>query len=680
MPAHTNRLAGEKSPYLLQHAHNPVDWYPWGEEAFAKAKAEDKPIFLSIGYATCHWCHVMEHESFENEEIAQLLNEAFVCIKVDREERPDIDKIYMTVCQMMTGEGGWPLTIFMTPDKKPFHAATYIPPDARYGRMGMRQLIPRVSDLWKNRRDELLASANEITDVLARQTGKVSGSELDPALLEAGYAELMTQYDKRYGGFGSQPKFPSPHQLVFLLRQGKAEGIAAVEHTLAEMRKGGIFDQVGFGFHRYSTDREWLVPHFEKMLYDQALLAIAYTEAYERDGNPFHRQVAEEILEYVLRDMQVPSGGFYSAEDADSDGEEGQFYLWTAKEMESILGDTYPFVSKVWNISPAGNYRDEATGQMTGKNIPHLSALLTAEEQERLSNPRKKLFAVREKRIHPLKDTKVLADWNGLMVAALAKAGRAFGEEKFTQAAIRANAFVQTQMRREDGGLWHRWRDGEAAIPGHLDDYAFQIFGLLELYESTLDIQYLETALEYNAILTDSFVDKKGSGYFMVSNEAEKLIVRPKELYDGAIPSGNSVQMLNLARLARLTGRPELEEQAIETGKAFSSAIARSPSGFTQALIALQFASGPTEEIVVVGSRESPDTRRMLAAINAAYHPGKVLLFKDPAEADALEKIAPFTKELNMVDGKATVYICRNFACERPIHSPEELEARLNSY
>ncbi|MEA2067907.1 MAG: thioredoxin domain-containing protein [Verrucomicrobiota bacterium] len=677
MHSFTNRLAQEKSPYLLQHAHNPVDWYPWGDEAFERAVKEDKPIFLSIGYATCHWCHVMEHESFENEEIANLMNEHFVCIKVDREERPDIDNIYMAVCQMMTGSGGWPLTIFMTPDKKPFHAATYVPPDQRYGRIGMKQLIPRVSNAWKTQREKVLESAGQITDVLANQQGAGSGEVLGAELLEHGFEELLSQYDPHKGGFGLQPKFPMPHRLVFMLRRGEAEAIKAVEHTLEEMRKGGIFDQVGFGFHRYSTDNDWLVPHFEKMLYDQALLAIAYTEAYELTGRPFYRQVTEEILEYVTRDMTTPGGGFYSAEDADSEGEEGLFYIWDTKEMESILGDEASFVSKVWNILASGNFRDESTRQMNGKNIPHLSELPCAEDAARIYSPRKKLFEVREKRIHPLKDTKVLADWNGLMIAAFAKAGRAFGEERYVQAAIQANAFIEAEMQRDNGELWHRWREGHKAVPGQLEDYAFMIFGLLELYESTLDFQYLETALKYNDILAASFVDKANGGYFMTAVDAEPLIVRPKELYDGAIPSGNSVHMYNLLKLARLTGRPELEDQAVETGKAFGDAINRSPSNFSQALIALQFAVGDSVEIVVVGDPDSMETKEMLKHINSIYKPGKVVLFKNPTVAEKLAGLAPFTKEQGMVDGETTVYICRNFACEKPINSIDELRERL---
>ncbi len=722
MHSFTNRLVQEKSPYLLQHAHNPVDWYPWGEEAFEAAKKQDKPIFLSIGYATCHWCHVMEHESFENEEVAALMNELFICIKVDREERPDIDNIYMTVCQMMTGSGGWPLTIFMTPDKEPFHAATYIPPDQRFGRMGMKQLLPRISQAWHQQRDKVLESAGQITGVLAKQNTQSTGSELNSEhLIADGYAELLGQYDSRKGGFGLQPKFPTPHRLVFLLRQGEVDGIKAVEYTLEEMRKGGIFDQVGFGFHRYSTDNDWLLPHFEKMLYDQALLAIAYTEAYELTGKTLYRQVTEEILEYVTRDMTVPDsdgssrspldvkrgfraesndrrewqpgdtqnvpqasglprrsgGGFYSAEDADSEGEEGLFYIWDTKEIESVLGDEAGFVSRIWNMEEQGNFRDESTGKMNGKNIPHLSELLSDADSKRIAEPRQKLFDVREKRIHPLKDTKVLADWNGLMIAAFAKAGRAFNNDSYIQAAEKANAFVEQEMTRKNGELWHRWREDDTLVQGNLEDYAFMISGLIELYESTFESRYLEKALKYNDILSESFIDETGGGYFMTADDAEKLIVRPKELYDGAIPSGNSVQLLNLLKLARLTGRSDLEEQAAVTSKAFGGMIERSPSNFSQALIALQFAEGETVEVVVVGEREREDTREMLDYINAVYKPGKVVLFKDAAEGNSIDALAPFTKELGMVDGKTTVYICRNFACEKPINSLSDLKERF---
>jgi len=678
MNTFTNRLAEEKSPYLLQHAHNPVDWYPWGEEAFEKARREDKPVFLSIGYATCHWCHVMERESFENEEIARLMNDAFICIKVDREERPDIDNIYMTVCQMTTGSGGWPLTIFMTPDKKPFHAATYIPPDSRFGRIGMTQLIPRISNAWKTRRDEVHGSAGQITDILASQNAQPPSAKLTSKVLEDGYQALMAQYDYQKGGFGPKPKFPTPHKLVFLLRHGEADGIRAAEHTLEEMRQGGIYDQIGFGFHRYSTDNEWLVPHFEKMLYDQALMAIAYTEAFELTRKPFYRAVAEEILTYVIRDMTAPEGGFYSAEDADSEGEEGLFYIWEAAEITSVLGDDDEFAARVWNLSPSGNFRDEASGRMSGKNIPHLSALPDADDEDRLATIRKKLFEERETRIHPLKDTKILADWNGLMIAAFAKAGRAFGEQKYLDAAREANTFIETRMRAEDGRLWHRYRDGHTAVPGQFEDYSFLIFGLLELYEATLDARLLDTALAYNALLEVFFTDDDLGGYFMTSSDAEELLIRPKSLYDGAIPSGNSVQLLNLLRLARLTGRFELEQQAGDTGKVFGGIIHNAPSGFAQALIAVQFGAAKTTEIVVVGKRESVETRQVLDYVNSVYKPGKTVVFKDPDDSGLISKIAPFTGEQGMVDGKTTVYICHNFLCEQPVNTLAELRERFN--
>lgn len=678
MQTHTNRLVNEKSPYLLQHAHNPVDWYPWSDAAFEKAQAEDKPVFLSIGYATCHWCHVMEHESFENEAIARLMNEAFVCIKVDREERPDIDHIYMTVCQMMTHSGGWPLTILMTPDKRPVFAATYIPPEARYGRIGMTELVPRISEAWQTRRAELLASANQMTHALAQEAARGNGSALSPNLLQAGYEELMSEYDATLGGFGRAPKFPTPHRLVFLFRSGKADAVAAVEHTLRAMRLGGMYDQVGYGVHRYSVDAQWLVPHFEKMLYDQALLAYAYIEAFEETQQLFYAEVAREILTYVLRDMTAPEGGFYSAEDADSEGEEGLFYLWKTDELKaSLCPEEYAVATRIWKMTPDGNYRDEMLGSTTGMNIPHLSRWPNEEERSRLEGARGNLFRRREKREHPLKDTKILADWNGLMIAALAKAARVLGDETLLAAAQKANQFVATQMRRDGDTLWHRWREGETRVEAYLDDYAFMVFAQLELYAATFDPDYLASAILYSEVLETSFADTKNGGYFMTAKEAEALIVRPKELYDGAVPSGNSVQMLNLSTLARLTGRPEFEAKAIETGKAFSGSINRSPSSFSQALIALQFAEGDGVEIVVVGERGSQETRQMLDYIGSVYNPGKTVLLKDPADAEAIEALAPFTKEMTMLEGRTTIYLCRNHACEPPIHSLEELKQRF---
>ncbi|MGH7890123.1 MAG: thioredoxin domain-containing protein, partial [Thermodesulfobacteriota bacterium] len=474
-----NRLISEKSPYLLQHAHNPVDWYPWGEEAFVKAKNEDKPIFLSIGYSTCHWCHVMENESFEDEEVAKLMNDAFVSIKVDREERPDIDSIYMTVCQMLSQGGcGWPLNIIMTPDKKPFYAATYIPKENRHGRAGMLEFIPRIKEIWKTQRDNVLDSADQITSAI-RQASQVSnekkGKELDGSTFEKAYDQLAQNFDTVHGGFGRAPKFPTPHNLLFLLRcwkrTGKDKALEIVEKTLSAMRRGGIYDHVGFGFHRYSTDPEWLVPHFEKMLYDQAMLSMAYIEGYQATGNRDYEKTAREIFTYVLRDMTSPDGGFYSAEDADSEGEEGKFYLWTEDEIRKVLNkEESDLVMKVFNVEKGGNFSDEATGRKTHSNIFHLSgslsdaaSLLNLEREQlerRIETAREKLFSVREKRIHPHKDDKILTDWNGLMIAALAKGASAFDEPKYAEAAGRAVGFILSRMQKSDGELLHRYRDG----------------------------------------------------------------------------------------------------------------------------------------------------------------------------------------------------------------------------
>ncbi len=679
MPRSGNRLTGELSPYLLQHAHNPVDWYPWGDEAFARAEAEDRPIFLSIGYATCHWCHVMERESFENEAIAHLLNEAFVCIKVDREERPDIDAIYMAVCQMMTGQGGWPLTIVMTPDRRPFYAATYIPPATRYGRIGMQELVPRIEAAWRSRRNELLDSAGQIVHVLQQQGSTKTDHPPEHDLVEAGHRDLMAQYDARFGGFGNAPKFPTPHRLVFLLRHGCAEGICAVEHTLEAMRRGGVFDHIGFGFHRYATDREWLLPHFEKMLYDQAMLATAYAEAFLSTGKPIYRQVAEEILGYVARDMTSPEGGFYSAEDADSEGEEGLFYVWDAAEMEHLLGAEYEGVARLWNILPEGNFNDESTRRPTGRNIPHLDRLPDPDDASRLARVSEKLFEVRRRRIHPLKDTKILADWNGLMIAAFAMAGRVFGEPRWVQIAERAHEFVAGNMRDPSGRLWHRYREGHTLVSGQLQDYAFVIHSLLELHAATYDVGYLEDALGYDAMLAELFADQTAGGYFMTAADAETLIVRPKEFHDGAIPSGNSVQLLNLVRLARLTGRPELAERAEQCARAITPAVARAPAHHAQALVALQFAEDESLEIVVVGERGDPVTEAMLGQVDAVHVPSKVVLLKCAQNGERLASLAPYTQGMSMVGGRPTAYVCHRFACSQPVTTPDELAERLAS-
>lgn len=678
-----NRLANEKSPYLLQHADNPVDWYPWGDEAFAQARVEDKPVFLSIGYSTCHWCHVMAHESFEDPHVAALMNDAFVNIKLDREERPDIDSVYMDVCQMMTQSGGWPLTIIMTPDKRPFFAATYIPRQSRFGRPGMVELIPQIKHLWQERRGEVLRVAAQVADALQEMASQsVAGDVLDEATLHAAYHHLERRFDSWHGGFGQAPKFPTPHHLMFLLRYwkrtGQARALEMVEQTLQAMRRGGVYDHVGFGFHRYSTDREWFLPHFEKMLYDQALLTMAYTEAYQATGDVEYQQTAREIIAYVLRDMTAPEGGFYSAEDADSEGEEGKFYLWTADDVRAVLGDAdADLFMNVYHFEPGGNFREEATGHRTGANLPHLRKSLREVAVEldmpedalraRLESARERLFAHRERRVHPHKDDKILTDWNGLMVAALAKAARAFDEPAYAGAAERAVAFILKALRRPDGRLLHRYRDGEAGLPALVEDYAFVTWGLLELYETTFDAEHLRAALDLNADLIAHFWDEAGGGFFTTPDDGEALLVRQKAIYDGAIPSGNSAAMRNLLRLGRITGDARFEERAAQIGRAFSEMVNRMPSAFTLAMVALDFGVGPTCEVVIAGDLDADDTRAMLRALSRPFAPNKVVLVRPTAvAAPAITDIAPFTQAHASIDGQATAYVCRNYQCALP--------------
>jgi uncharacterized protein YyaL (SSP411 family) len=677
-----NCLIFEKSPYLLQHADNPVDWYPWGPEAFEKARREDKPIFLSIGYSTCHWCHVMEHESFEDPEVAKLMNEVFVSIKVDREERPDLDNIYMTVCQMLTGSGGWPLTIIMTPDKKPFFAGTYFPKENRFGRIGMRDLIPRIKEIWITKRDEAVKSANQITAALGRVSKYPPGEELGEPTLKSAYEQLAQRFDEQYGGFGSAPKFPTPHNLLFLLRYWKRTGdeksLRMVEKTLQAMRNGGIYDHVGFGFHRYSTDQPWLVPHFEKMLYDQALLAMAYTEAYQATGKGKYAQTAREIFTYVLRDMRAPTGGYYSAEDAESEGEEGKFYLWTEQEIRRVLPtEEADLIIAVFGIEKEGNFHEEATGKQTGGNILHLkreihetaSELKKPEEQlkKRLEDARGKLFAAREKRIHPHKDDKILTDWNGLMIAALAKGARVLDEPRYAEAAKQALDFLVKNMRNPDGRLLHRYRNDEAALPAYVDDYAFLIWGMLELYETTFEVGYLQTALNLNNDLLENFWDDQRGGFYFTADDAEKLLVRQKDIYDGAIPSGNSVAALNLLRLGRITANTDLEEKALKIGRAFSEAVKQSPPAYTQLMLAVDFAIGPSYEVVIAGTTGAEDTKAMLRALRTHFAPNKIVLFR-PTEKESPDIIglAEYTKYQSSIDGKATAYVCLNYQCKLP--------------
>jgi uncharacterized protein YyaL (SSP411 family) len=689
-----NRLADEQSPYLLQHAENPVDWYPWGEEAFSAARQLDRPIFLSIGYATCHWCHVMEHESFEDEDVARLMNEAFINVKVDREERPDIDGIYMTVAQMATGQGGWPLTIVMTPDRLPFFSGTYFPRESRFGRPGMLDLVPRIRELWQTRRDDLLSAADETLERLqSLARSDRSGPALDAATLSRGFQELELEYDRQHGGFGRAPKFPTPHRLLFLLRFWRRTGVdgalGMVVETLDSMRAGGIFDQVGYGFHRYSTDDRWFLPHFEKMLYDQALLVMAYVEAFQATRDERHARVARQLLEYVLRDLTTPGGGFYSAEDADSEGEEGKFYLWSDDELRQVLGESDArLASAVWGIRPGGNFTDEATGERPGTSIPHLATPLEtvakelgiepAQLERRLESIRERLLEHRSGRIRPLLDDKILTDWNGLMVAALAKAGRALEAPEYVEAASRAAEFLWATMQA-DGRLLHRYRNGDADIEANLDDYAFLAWAQIELHQATQDPEHLRRAVVLTESMLERFRDDESGGLFFSPPGRQDLIVRQREVYDGAVPSGNSVALSNLLRLARLTAEPDYERSAGEISRAFSRTVGGHPSAFSMFLCGLEIVTDGGQELVIAGAPDSIAVAEMLELAGQGYQPNLVTILR-PAGDDAgdVAGVAPFLVEFRGEPGsEATAYLCRGLMCERPVTSADELRSLL---
>lgn len=688
----SNRLISEKSPYLLQHAYNPVDWYPWSSEAFKKAVDEDKPVFLSIGYSTCHWCHVMENESFEDAEVATLLNDAFVCIKVDREERPDLDGIYMKVCQQLIGSGGWPLHIIMTPDKKPFFAATYIPRESRFGQTGMKELIPKVKELWTSRRNMLLESAVEITESIRqieKSSNGASAEELGASTLDEAYIQLSQSFDENNGGFGNAPKFPSPHNLTFLLRYWKRtsdpKALEMVRRTLEAMEQGGIYDQLGFGFHRYSTDAKWLVPHFEKMLYDQAMLTMAYTEAYEATRDENLKQIAKEIISYVLRDMTGTAGGFYSAEDADTEGEEGKFYTWTEEEIRQQLpADEADLAMDIFGVEKEGNFNDPMSGKRTGKNILCLNKshaqialemrLSLPDIQNQLDHVRNKLFGVRQKRVHPRRDDKILVDWNGLMIAALSKASQVFDEPEYAKAAKKAADFILKNMRDSQNRLYHRYRDGEAKVTGFLTDYAFFIWGLEELYETVFDTEYLEQAVELTEILMKHFWDEQRGGFYLTPDDAEFTLVRDREIYDGALPSGNSVACLNLIRLAHMTGDIQYEQKAAQLIRSFANDVSRAPSGCTQLMSALDFAVGPSCEVILVGDPDKADTKRMMEVLRSRFVPRKVvLLHSSLAQRQGTRFLDAFARGLTSEGGKATAYVCCNRVCNPPTTDPDKM-------
>ena len=692
-PKFTNRLANETSPYLLQHAHNPVDWYPWGEEALAKAKAEDKPIFLSIGYSACHWCHVMERESFESESIAAILNKHFVSIKVDREERPDLDDIYMAAVQIMTGSGGWPMTVFMTPELKPFYGGTYFPPEDKYGRPGFATLLNALEKEWRINRDKIENSAEQLTGMLHqnfRMAAEESGT-VDASILDNASEQMAQTYDSQYGGFGGAPKFPTSPGIALLLRQhartGDEKALAMATHSLDMMYFGGMYDHLGGGFHRYSVDEMWLVPHFEKMLYDNAQLSKLYLDAFQATGNPRYKHVAEDIFRYQLRDMHSDRGAFYSTEDADSEGEEGKFYIWSKVEIIGALGaeDGELFCS-YYNVKPVGNFQSHESYH-ANLNILHMTkphediaaemGMDPDELEKKMAPLREKLLGIRSKRVRPGLDDKILTSWNGLMIGAFAKGYQVTGDERYKEAAERAATFILDEML-VDGTLLRTHRNGQSKLPGYLDDYAFMAAALVDLYEATFDVKWLSHAHELTEQMNAKFWDTEKGGYFNTGDDHTNLIVRTKPTYDGAEPAGNSVATEVLLRLSKLLDMPEYYDMADQMITMTKSNLERAPQGFAYMLGAVDFYLHAPKEIAIAGDADG--AAELFDTIHQEYIPNKVLAYIDPdaANAEALEQRIPLLAAKTAVDGKAAAYVCKNFACERPVTSPEALLESLD--
>jgi uncharacterized protein len=691
---HTNRLIHEKSPYLLQHAHNPVDWYAWGPEAFEKARKEEKPIFLSIGYSTCHWCHVMERESFENEQIAAILNKYFVPIKVDREERPDVDRIYMAYVQATTGGGGWPMSVWLTPDLKPFVGGTYFPPENRYGRAGFPTLLERIAQSWHADREKILQSSREVLEHLQQATEVAPSGTLAPSALESGFLQFRRSFDSKLGGFGQAPKFPRPVTHNFLLRYyartHQEEARDMVLATLRAMAKGGMHDQLGGGFHRYSVDGRWFVPHFEKMLYDQAQLAISYLEAFQITHDAFFAGVARRIFDYILRDMTDKDGGFYSAEDADSVIEpahpnvkgEGAFYIWTEKEIQQIAGPpAAPWFSYRYGIEPGGNVAEDPQNEFTGKNILYEAHTIeetaqhfqkpVEEIRQALDSAAQKLLAARAKRVRPHLDDKVLTAWNGLMISALAKGGAILSEQRYSAAAARAGEFTLSRMYdSKTGVLLRRYRQQDAAIAGFLDDYALFTQALLDLYETQFDTRYLDVAVKLAGKQTELFEDKEHGGFFSTAAGDASLLMRIKEDYDGAEPSGNSIAVLNLLRLAQMTDRKDLRDSADRALRAFASRIAGIPSGVPQMLVAYEFSLSKPKQIILVGERSTPETQEMLRVLETQFVPNRILMLVDDGARKTLAAYLPVIETMTRLHGKTTAYVCENYACKLPTADP----------
>ncbi len=679
---YTNRLADEKSPYLLQHAHNPVDWYAWGEAAFERARSEGKPIFLSIGYSTCHWCHVMERESFESEEIAEVINREFVAIKVDREERPDVDRIYMNFVQASTGSGGWPMSVWLAPDLKPFYGGTYFPPGNRYGRPGFKSLLEYIANAWTNDREKILESSRNIVEQLKKSSevqASASGLGADEAAFDSCFQIFRRTYDSTYGGFGQAPKFPRPVAFDFLLRHhvraANPEALEMSLHTLRQMARGGMYDQVGGGFHRYSVDEHWLVPHFEKMLYDQGQLATSYLEAFQITGERDLAEVARDIFTYLLRDMTHSGGAFFSAEDADSvidpanphEKGEGAFYLWTQEELREVLGVEADAVIRSYGVRPNGNVESDPHGEFTGRNILHRVG-------DSSMNPevRAKLLAVRsERRVRPHLDDKILTAWNGLMISALALGGRVLGEPKYVAAAERAAGFILANMRTPEGGLLRRWRDGEAAIGGFLDDYAFFATALVDLYETTFDPRHLRTAIDLTERMITLFADREQGGFYSTAEGDTSLVLRMKDEYDGAEPSGNSAAAVLLFRLYAMTDREDFREAGARTLVAFGPRLRQAPHATPRMVCAAMNATSSPSQVVLAGDPASAGFQALAAAVHGRFLPNRVLLHSGDAS------LLPKTEGMNAIDGQAAAYVCRNFTCQLPVTSVAALNGLL---
>ncbi|NOY40770.1 MAG: thioredoxin domain-containing protein [Planctomycetes bacterium] len=683
-----NHLASETSPYLLQHKNNPVDWYPWGAEALERAKKEQKPIFLSIGYSACHWCHVMEHESFENEEIAKSLNEKFICIKVDREERPDLDQLYMNAVQRLTGRGGWPMSVFLTPDQKPFYAGTYWPPHAQRGMPGFDQVIASVSKAWEENRKEVVTMSDRLTADLAKLDQSEAAGEIDEELIVAAVVHFRKTFDRTHGGFGGAPKFPSPMILQLLLRhwhrKREQSSLDMVRITLDRMAAGGIYDHLGGGFARYSVDARWLVPHFEKMLYDNAQLVATYLEAFQATGHEDYARVVRETLDYTLRDMTDTAGGFYSTEDADSEGVEGKFYTWKPADLREVLGEeAAETFARVYDVTDAGNFEHTNILNLP-KTLKQQAKLLGIELEElkkQLAESQAKLFAAREQRIHPHKDDKVLVAWNGLMIDAMARAGAVLAEPRYVEAAAKAADFLLEELRKTDGRLLHTWRHGQAKIDAYLDDYTYLANGLVSLYESTFEGRYLDEAVALVEVVLDKFSDNDGNGFYYTADDQEALIVRGKDFLDNAVPSGNAMAAMALVRLGKMTGRQNYLDAARSAMLAAADLMRRAPSATAQMLIAVDLRLGPTYEMVLAGDLADETSRTAVAELHRRYLPNKVLVFaaaNQQGAAKPSEALADLLLGKSMLKDAPTLYVCEGFTCQAPAQGLEEITHALD--